>query len=681
MNRCQNLTQPEPLRSFLSPAIPKPEPKYALGVIPGQISRLFNNSNPTICDPCCDASLREIITTTQADLNPTATSTLVEQPVTPDLHVDVLWRTTIAQQFTDKAEAVVIDGLGDIVVLGILSTTGTPAGITTIASNATCGGVKIRANSRFNGLIIKYSPTGDVKWYAHIENMRPAPSYGLCLDADDNIYVAASGTEALMFVSACGQVTVPSLQIQSPILGFVAKFSPEGVLQNLALMGDVALTDVATNAATDLVSAAVVVTGYFDAAIGFINIQTISGVQVYPVQSPATGSAVTVTKFDNALEWVWSTEIGNTAFVAYESRCQIETDASGNIYVAGDFFNNNFFGMAVLSAYNTNLLFPITVTMSNTIPNNAVFIARFNSGGSAQWLTRIKNILTTSYFPIRLASMRVWQSRVTVAVNAPGVDVAIYSAPNGSTDSGIVQPTFPNRIFEKSGLVVTYDLDGIFVSRCALMGNYEIDLRALAADVNGVVVGGRYRATAELPVIVYDANSAPAAVLADFDTKGLIWIAVQMRFQNAEIYHNATYFLASSECQVQGLALGLGLVAVGDFQGTLNIYNQEVQVAATAPNAGSLDAFVVNFYQWGQTLNLTPPVCNTLCKRITLRVSNGYRTLIKSENCDFVLCDASDNKSKILRGALMSDITATLTLLSVNCKYWTVTQSSDVELF
>lgn len=176
----------------------------------------------------------------------------------------------------------------------------------------------------------------------------------------DKVAVAADGSQ---FVSGLfvGTVTFGSTTISIPsseVGLWLAKYNPNGT---------VAWVRHATQAAGDTRAAVAVdgagnayLTGYFSGTLTFVG----SGVAPFTAGAGVTDSYLA--KFDLQGNLLWARTAGTTAGNSYAAG--VGTDASGNVYVAGDFSGALNFGGVSVSASDEN-----------------VFLYKFTPAGTAVW--------------------------------------------------------------------------------------------------------------------------------------------------------------------------------------------------------------------------------------------------------------------------------------------------------
>lgn len=208
-----------------------------------------------------------------------------------------------------------------------------------------------------DGLVAKYDSSGNYAWANRIFGTSVDNIYDVVLDGDQNIYVTGTHTSGTLTFS-----TTPAISISSAggNDAFLAKFDRNGVCQfanRIAGNGNDLGRSIAIDNNGDLfVAGQFTRTCDFDPSAGTANLVT-------PFSSDVNGF---IAKYSNTGTYLWANSMGGTSTTGNDIAFAVETDASGNAWVCGQFY-----GVATFS--------PFSVTGTNNV--NA-FVAKYNTSGT-----------------------------------------------------------------------------------------------------------------------------------------------------------------------------------------------------------------------------------------------------------------------------------------------------------
>ena len=248
---------------------------------------------------------------------------------------------------------------------------------------------------------------------------------------------------------------------------------------------------------------------------------------------------------------IWSQRFGA---VGSDIGNAVATDASGNVFVAGNFTGTvNFGGADLVGAGSTD-----------------IFLAKYNSAGVHQWSQRFGSV--------------GFDQANSVAVDASG-NVIVTGFFNSTVNFG-------------GGSLVSAGSDDIFVAKYNAAGTHQWSQRfgstssdqglSVAVDASGnTIVTGFYNLTVNFGGVNLVSNGSSDIFLAEYNSTGV---------------HQWSQHFGSTVGDVgKSVAVGPGGVVyiTGSFQGTINLGG------ANLTSAGSLDIFLAKYdsagvHQWSQ---------------------------------------------------------------------------------
>lgn len=259
----------------------------------------------------------------------------------------------------DQAYSVALDGSGYIYVAGTFATANITFGGTTLTRTGT------------NVFIVKYDSNGNVIWatansntgtiLATVPTYSAPPRVSVSADASGNVYVTGSFLGGITF----GATVLAYNGIAAEYNMFLAKYNSSGVVQwatrayGLASGQHCYGNGVACDA-----SGNVFVTGYYWASCTFF-----TGAVAATTLTASGSYDMFLVKYDASGTVQWATEGTCTG---QDQANAVAVDASGNIYVGGQFAS-------------PSITFGGTVLNYGAGGSYKLFIAKYNTSGVAQW--------------------------------------------------------------------------------------------------------------------------------------------------------------------------------------------------------------------------------------------------------------------------------------------------------
>jgi hypothetical protein len=312
--------------------------------------------------------------------------------------------------------------------------------------------------------VVKLNNSGIVQWARSAGGKDLDYSNSIAVDASGNVYITGYYTsDTLIFnKSPLAQIVTPPGFTYDL---FIAKYNNSGTFQWVRNAGS-DMDDRALSVAVDNNGNAII-TGFFQSSsITFGS---------FPLTNENNNSDMFLVKYNPTGDVIWTKII--TGFWN-ETGNAITTDASGNIYVCGEYSSDNI----NIGAY------PLT----NSNPGQAseeIYVAKYNSSGTAQWAKTAQGINAEYAKDISVdANGNVY---VTGAFGSPtfkvGTTVLNNSNTNGSGD-----------IF-----VIKFNSTGGFITVLQGQSTGDDDSKSIAAFGNNAYITGTYKANPQISFGAY----------------------------------------------------------------------------------------------------------------------------------------------------------------------------------
>lgn len=226
-----------------------------------------------------------------------------------------------------------------------------------------------------DGFVVKYNTNGAPQWVARIASSGDDIVYGTATDGLGNMYATGqTGSGAVTtFYNADTSAFATTLTSTGNDV-FIVKYSTNGVVQWVASITSTG-TDIGWAIATDP-SGNIYVTGQGGAAT--LTAKNSDGTSFSPALTDGGAGDAFVVKYNTSGFVQWNARIESTqADIGYG----IATDSSGNVYVTGQAGT----GVTTRIRNADDTTFGSLATLTGT----DVFVAKYNTSGTVQWIARI----------------------------------------------------------------------------------------------------------------------------------------------------------------------------------------------------------------------------------------------------------------------------------------------------
>jgi len=271
----------------------------------------------------------------------------------------VLWANSIGGFLSESSNCVTTDVNGNIYITGVFQSPMIMVGSTTL----------INADNSGNSgdiFIIKYSPTGNLLWAKSAGGGLDDKGYSVSADANGNVFMTGEfQSSSITF----GAISLTNISTFLDI--FIVKYSTTGTVLWAKREGSNS-SEWGTSVCTDASGNAFMVGAFtgFTVAFGTTTLTTVGGGDIFIVKYSPTGTVL------------WA----NSAGTSYFDFCsKVTTDATGNAIMTGDFGDNSItFGTTTLTSNGSSDMFIVKYSPSgNVLWANSAGSSDFDEGVGA----------------------------------------------------------------------------------------------------------------------------------------------------------------------------------------------------------------------------------------------------------------------------------------------------------
>jgi hypothetical protein len=555
------------------------------------------------------------------------------------------WAKTISGPSNEIGKSIYTDASGNVYTIGQFAGTvdfDPGVGVFNLTS----------VSSYYDIFLSKLDQNGNFLWAKTIGGSLTEDAIDLHVDALSNIYITGTFKGTVDFDPSGGVSNLSS--ISGFVDVFICKFDGNGNFvwaKNIGGSADVGVNDICVDGLGNVYT-----TGYFEGNIDF---------------NPSASSSFTISssgyydifinKLDNSGDFVWTKSIG--AAVNYDFATSMDLDASGNVFITGQFSGTVDFDPGI-AVYN------LTTT-------SGTFFLKLDQNGIFSWAKQING---------------------TALVRANSIDV--------DSNGNIYATGFLNGTIDFDPNVGTYSLSStgssdIFILKLDLSGNFiwakvigDVNSDAgsrIIVDANSdVFVAGSYQGS-----VSFDSfNLTPLVTSDEFIIKlnplgNILWAK---SFGGASSDLVNSIFIDSSN----------NLYITGYYASTVEF---DLNTSSFTMNAiGQIDAFVLKMSQCNAPnvpVNITPSINLNICENnsavlqvsgagtinwyaspsstLSLGAGNSYTTALLNSGIYTYYAEASTCTLSASRASITVTVTP-LPNVSINASSMTICQGSSVTL-
>lgn len=409
------------------------------------------------------------------------------------------WMKSYGNASSEYVSDLAVDSEGNIFVTG------------TFSGTLTIDGQSVTSVGNTDFYIAKMTPEGSLLWLRTGGSSAVEQANAIDVDASGNVFVVGLSGDNTSFMGNA----FPSLGAKD---GFLIKLDNDGnhvFTRTFGCFQDDNANDVAVDGDGN-----VFVTGYFNYMLQIGNASN--------YQEARGGDDAFLVKFSNDGDVIWSM---NNASSSHDYGKRIACDASGNVYIAGEFKGTVSFGSATLQSPN----------------DRNVYLAKFNSSGTAQWAYQrgatdndsVMALDVTSAGNIFMAYKQVSGNPLVAKYSTSGASQGTITFPTGmvsindvlcdSFDNTYIAGKFSGNVdfgrgqVSSSGstpdyFIVRYAPDGTSDIQFIGAQSYANSLSSLAIDyANNLVAGGSFENSFAMGGNTVSSNGASDALIIKFE--------------------------------------------------------------------------------------------------------------------------------------------------------------------
>lgn len=403
---------------------------------------------------------------------------------------NVQWTARIAGANPQSGRGIGVDNVGNVYVSGYYANNDGST-VTTVFNfnntpfgNLTCipGGAAV--------FVVKYNTTGTVQWATKMQgsDFRFVPdsfTINSSADTSGNMYICtgwsnSSSGDIFTAFNASGVATIYGLVASGTRVIHVTKYNTNGTpLWTAAITGGLQYS---TYISSDE-SGNVYVTGYYSGTT--LTVFNSSGVSFGTLSRVGSDDAFIV-KYNTSGTVQWITRITGAGF---EYGNGISADNSGNVYAVGTYTTNP---VTIFNAGGTTA-FGTTLANSGSAGTDEIYIVKFNTSGTVQWVTRISGSSSETAYSTCDTSGNVYVTGFFYSTT-----IRIFSV--GNVSFGTLTHT-DSTVSTNDAFTIKYNTNGVAQWAARITGSSFERGMACAADSNGnICVTGWYRSN---PAIFY----------------------------------------------------------------------------------------------------------------------------------------------------------------------------------
>ena len=478
----------------------------------------------------------------------------------------VEWATRIAGAYNDRGQDILTDSGGNTYTTGYYFSS-----LSLYNSDGTEFGTTLSGSGGDDVFIAKYNTSGAAQWVTRIAGTSNEDAVHMSLDSGGNVYVIGYyRSTSLIFYNADGTAFGTTLSNSGINDVFIAKYNTSGVVQWATRIAGTS-SEFGNGISTDSGGNVYVTGSYSSTPLTLYN----AGGTAFGTTLSNSGSNDTfIAKYNTSGVVQWATRIAGTGIdIGYS----VSTDSDGNVYVTG------IYRSTPLTLYNAG-----GTTFGTTLTNSGgydVFIAKYNTSGVVQWVTRIAG--TSNDYARRISTDS--GGNVYVIGNYYSTSLIFYNA-DGSSGTTLTNSGSSDIYIAK------YNTSGVVQWATRIAGTFDELGYGMHIDSGGnVYVTGYYNSTTctlynvdgtafgtTLPSPVYNSN----CFLVKYNTSGVVQWVARIDGATGDDYG---YGISADNDQ--------NIYVTGYYSSSpLSLYNSDgTAFGTTLSNSGGSDTFIAKY--------------------------------------------------------------------------------------
>jgi hypothetical protein len=398
------------------------------------------------------------------------------------------WATRLTTSASDQGISVVNDRDGNVYATGRYGNT-----LNIYNSDGTLYGTMSNGNA--DTYIVKYSTSGMVVWVARIGGTGNDSSRSIACDSSGNIYITGTYTftsPTNITIYNADQTSFGTLTNSGSTDTFIVKYSTDGVVQWATKIGGT-LADEANSITCDSTGNIYIAGQYTSATLTFLNTGgSIFGTLTNDTSTSFQESFIVKYNTNGIVQW-----IAKISGASNDIALAISSDSDGNTYMTGHYSSNP------LTLYNQD---GTTFGTLENVGGTDGFVAKYNTNGEIQWISRISGTLDDRGLSICLDA----SGNVYMTGYYDSTPVSIYD------QTGISSITLETSGFSDV-LLVKYSSNGAILWATRMGGAFPDQGTAIVSDGSGnIYITGHYGVSSN-PFTIYNQDgtsfsSAPSSL-------------------------------------------------------------------------------------------------------------------------------------------------------------------------